>query len=233
MQTAIEMVAPQKEAAWSYSKLTSFEVCPRRYYEIDVLKNWPKERSAQLDWGDDVHEAMAKALRTGEPLPLMFQIFQKWIDKINAAPGELLIEEQCRWAITRDFVPTTWFSNKVWLRCIADAVKINKDVALVVDWKTGKSRNADPVQLMLTSLMMLIQYPKLQSVRSDFVWLQEDTNTTQVLYRNEAADQWAEIMPRVEKLQLATANEEFPPRPNRFCEKWCPVRTCEYFGTRQ
>ena len=213
--------------AWSYSKLTAFETCPRRYHETQVLKNWGEERSEQLTWGDEVHEAMARALR-GTPLPSSMSVYQPWLDKVLRTPGELLVE--CKWAITRDFKPTPWFSNKVWLRSIADAVKLDDNVALVVDWKTGKSRNSDEVQLILTSLMMFIQFPKLLRVRSDFVWLQEDSQTTQVIDRHEAADRWAEIMPRVERLRQATDDENFPPMPNPFCRKYCAVKTCEYWG---
>ena len=121
-------------------------------------------------------------------------------------------------------------SSKVWLRAIADAVKLDNDVGLLVDWKTGKSTNADQVQLVLTSLVMLMHFPALQCVRSDFVWLQEDDHTTQVLYRNEAPDAWAEILPRVKKLEEATLEENFPPKPGRFCRSWCLVKTCEYWG---
>lgn len=225
-------VAAPKPFSWSYSKLKAYEICPRRYHETDILKAWPEERSENLTWGDAVHKAMADALR-GKELPLAYSMYQPWIDKVNATKGELLVEEQCKWAITRDLTPTAWFSKTTWARTVADAVKIDLTApatALVVDWKTGKSSNVDEVQLILTSLVALIQFPKLQCVRSDFVWLQEDDKTTQVIYRREAADHWAEIMPRVEKLQQATANTDFPPRPNPFCRRWCPVKTCEYWG---
>jgi hypothetical protein len=220
----------EKPFSWSFSRLKGFEVCPRRYNETDVLKKWSGERSAQLDWGDAVHKALANALRFNTPLPTVFQIFQHWIDKVARTPGELLIEDECRWAITREFKPTPWFAKNVWLRCVADAVKLDDDVALVVDWKAGKSANVDPIQLILTSLMMLLQFPRLQLVRSDYIWLQEDDHTTQVLYRSEAPDYWAELMPRVEKLHQAVRDDNFPPTPNRFCKSWCPVRTCEYWG---
>ncbi|HEX6825416.1 MAG TPA: PD-(D/E)XK nuclease family protein [Nitrospiraceae bacterium] len=219
-----------REFAWSYSRLNAFEICPRRFNEVMVKKAWPEERSENLEMGDAVHAAMATALKTGTDLPLAYTMYQPWIDKVNRTQGELLVEDQCRWAITREFKPTAWFSRQVWARSVADAVKVNDDVALVVDWKTGKSANADPMQLELTSLIALSQFPKLQAVRADFVWLQEDDHTTISVYRKEAADKWAEILPRVEKLQAATAANEFPPKPNRFCSKWCPVRTCEYWG---
>jgi PD-(D/E)XK nuclease superfamily len=220
---------------WSYSRLHGFELCPRRYYETQVLKAWPEDKTPQLAEGDAVHAAMAAALQ-GAMLPTKYRTtHQHWIDKVLNTKGELLVEEDAKWAIDRQFKPTTWFSKTVWLRCIADAVKLNlpEQVALVVDWKNGKSANADPVQLTLTGLMLFIQFPELLSIRSDFVWLQEDDFTTQVFYRDEAADQWAEILPRVKRFEQAAVNEEYPPKPGYFCQSYCPVETCEYHGTRQ
>jgi hypothetical protein len=217
--------------AWSFSRLKAFEDCPRRYHETQIKKDkWPEKRSAQLDWGDAVHKALATALRDGTPLPTVFRIFQHWIDKVNRTAGELLVEDDCKWAITRQFEPTPWFAKNVWLRVVADAVKLDNDAALVVDWKAGKSANADPIQLILTSLVMLIMFPELKAVRSDFIWLQEDSQTTQVLYRNEAVDYWAGLLPRVKLLEVATRDNHFPPKPNRFCARYCPVKSCEFWG---
>jgi hypothetical protein len=222
---------PAKPFAWSFSRLKAFEDCPRRYYETQVLKDkWPEKRSVQLDWGDAVHLAMANALRTGEPLPTIFRIFEKWIDMVRDVPGELLIEEDAKWAITREFRPTPWFAKNVWLRTVADAVKLDYPVAMVVDWKAGKSLNADPIQLILTSLMCFIQFPEVHCVISKFVWLQEDDETIQRIDRSEATDQWVELLPRIKLLQHATDTNNFPPKPNRFCRNYCPVRSCEYHG---
>jgi CRISPR/Cas system-associated exonuclease Cas4 (RecB family) len=221
-----------KPAAWSYSRLNDFESCPRRYVETKILKKWPEERSAQLELGDEIHAAMAATLQHGTPLPSSFAVFQPWIDSVNKTPGELLVEERCKFAITRDFKPTPWFSDKVWLRAIGDAVKLDSDVALAVDWKTGKSLNADTLQLSLLSLVLLASFPKLQCVRADFIFLNEDSQITEVIYRDEMADKWAEIIPRVQKLETATREDNFPPRPGRFCQSWCPVQTCEYHGQK-
>ena len=92
---------------WSYSRLSAFETCARRYHETQVKKAWPEEKSANLIWGDEVHDAMAIALKTNTPLPTSFKIHQHWVDKVRRTPGELLVEENCRWACTRRFEPTT------------------------------------------------------------------------------------------------------------------------------
>jgi hypothetical protein len=231
-----------KSFSWSFSRLKAFEDCPRRYHETQVLKDehgkplWPEEPSAILQYGDDVHKAMAVALMNNTPLPAKYRIYQKWIDSVNNTAGELLVEDECRWAINRDLEPTTWFAKDVWLRCIADAVKLDLTpadklpTALVVDWKAGKSINGDPIQLMLTSLMLFRQWPALMSVRADFIWLQENTQTTQSLFKDECKAQWRHLLPRVTRLENATKNNHFPPQPGRFCRRWCPVKSCEYNG---
>lgn len=227
----LQTASPPKTFSWSYSRLKAFEDCPRRYVETQVKKGaWPEEKSAILIFGDAVHKAMATALRTDTPLPTKYKQFQQWVDKVARTDGELLVEDECQWAVNRDMKPCAWFARDVWLRTVADAVKLDDDAALVVDWKTGKSLNGDPIQLMLTSLMAFLQFPKLQCVRSDFIWLQEDAQTTQVIYRNECGTHWANLMPRVTRLEAAHAKDNFPPIPNRFCRSWCPVKSCEYNG---
>ena len=90
--------SPQRPFTWSYSRLTGFELCPRRYDEVTRRKLWGEETSEQLTYGDDVHLAMAAALR-GTPLPATLRFIKHWIDKVLRTPGELLVE--CKWAMTR------------------------------------------------------------------------------------------------------------------------------------
>ena len=116
------------------------------------------------------------------------------------------------------------------MRCIADAVKLNYPAAMVIDWKAGKSANVDPVQLLLTSLMLFLQFPKIDRVVSVFVWLNENHMTEARVDRADATNHWAEILPRVERLAEATRRNNFPPMPGRFCKRYCPVTSCEFHG---
>jgi hypothetical protein len=227
-------IAPPSPYVWSYSNLHTYETCPRQFHETKILKRWPEEKSEHQIFGDKVHAAMALALQSGEPLPLEYAAYQPWIDKVMRTKGELLIE--CKWAITKDYQPTTFFSKTAWARGVADAVKVDlnpPEIAMVVDWKTGKSINVDELQLTLMALMAFIQFPKVLRVRAVFVWLREDEETNLVIDRSEMADQWAAIVPRVNKLQQAIVEENFPPTPNRLCQKWCSVLSCEYNGRKE
>ena len=185
----MDTIVEPKSFAWSFSRLKAYEDCPRRYHETMVKKAWGEEKSDLLKKGDEVHKAMADNLRYGVPLPLKYRIYQDWIDKLNNTKGHLMVEDECQLAINRQFKRTPWFAPDVWLRCVADVIKLDLEypaVAHVTDWKTGKSINGDPIQLIMTSLVLLCHFEELHAVCSDFVWLQgkHPDNTDSMAPRN-------------------------------------------------
>lgn len=215
-----------KPFTWSFSRLKNFETCPKKHYEVDIQKNFSEGESEQLKWGNQVHAAMAAALQ-GAPLPPEMASYQKWIDVVLAGPGKLLVEQ--KYAITRDFQPTAYFAPNVWYRGIGDVVRIDGPVGLVLDWKTGAIK-IDSVQLMLMAQCIFTHYPQLQRVRSEYVWLQEDASTPEVYSREDLADGWIGLMDRVSTLEDAAKTLSYPPKPSGLCKKWCPVKSCPYWG---
>lgn len=215
-----------KEWAWSYSKLKNYETCPKRHYEIDVLKSY-QDGGAGLAEGNDAHDCLAKACSGAEPLPERFKHYQVWVDRVRAGPGQLLVEQ--KYAITRDFRATTYFARDCWYRGIGDVVRIDGPVALVLDWKTGKVLdNID--QLVLMAQCLFSHYPQLLRVRSEFIWLKEDCSTAEVFDRQEVADKWIDILPRVTKLETASKALNYPPLPGGLCKNYCPVLSCPFHG---
>jgi hypothetical protein len=231
------IAAKPKEWAWSYSKLKNYEVCPKRHYKVDVLKNYDDsvdasgKKNEHIDEGNQAHDALAKACRDALPLPEKFKHYQIWVDRVRSGPGELLVEQ--KYAITRDFRATTYFGRDVWYRGIGDIVRIDGPVALVLDWKTGKILE-DSVQLMLMAQCLFSHFPQLKRVRSEFVWLKDECTTPEVFTRQEIADAWVELLPRVSTLESASKSLTFPPKPGPFCKKYCPVDSCPFWrkGTR-
>ncbi len=221
----------KKEFAWSYSKLKNFMSCPKKHYEVDLAKNYAEEANddpnTPLNWGNRAHEALALALTTNQPIADEFKDFQPWVDRVYAGPGQLLVEQ--KYAIDRDFGPTTYFAKNVWYRGIGDVVRIDGPVALVLDWKTGKIL-VDSVQLMLMAQCIFSHYPDVKRVRSEFVWLKDDCTTPEVFTRQEVADNWVHLMERVNALEMAHKLQDYPPKPSGLCKKWCPVTSCIYHG---
>lgn len=217
----------QKEWSWSYSKLKNFEVCPKRMYEVDIAKTFQDSGGEALVWGNQVHDALAKALKNNTPLPKEMEAYAYWVDRVRRGTGELLVEQ--KYAITRDFKKTTYFAKDVWYRGIGDVVRINDTVALVLDWKTGKILE-DSVQLMLMAQCLFSHFPKITHVRSSFVWLKDDCETPELLSRQEVADQWVGLMDRVNGMEQAAKDMNYPPKPGRLCRSYCPVTSCPFHG---
>lgn len=216
-----------KPFAWSYSKLKNFETCPKRHYEVDINKTYKEEDSEQLVWGNRVHKSMADALGKNVPLPDEMSLYQGWVDKVKAGPGILLVEQ--KYALTKDLKKTEYFAPNVWYRGIGDVVRIHQNVGLILDWKTGKPLD-DNVQLGLMAQCLFSNYPALQAVRSEFVWLKDATTSPETFTRETLRDMWTDLIDRVGSLEHAYATETYPPKPSFLCKRYCPVQSCPYFG---
>lgn len=218
-----------KEFAWSYSKLKNFESCPKRHFHIDIAKDIREEESEQLKWGNYVHDILAKRCGSGTPLPEGTPAhYEVWCDRITRGGNSQILVEQ-KLAITRDLGKTSWFGNDAWYRGVGDVIKIVGDVALIVDWKTGKILE-DSVQLALMAQCVFAHYPEVQRVRSIFVWLKEDADTTEDFSRADMVGLWNLLHPRITNLKNANDTMTYAPKPGALCRKWCPVTFCPHHG---
>lgn len=213
--------------AWSFSKIDAFEGCPKRYYEYSVAKSVKDTDTSNMDWGNKVHDAMRDSLKFNKPLPEDMAPYQKWADRVLAGPGELFVEQ--KYGLTKDFSPCAYFAPIVWYRGIADAVRIWDNVGLAIDWKTGKKKDGK-IQLGLMALCLFQYYPKMQVVRTEYIWLNEDDTTTEVFKRSDMPHLITELMPRVDALEWAHKNMTFPPKPSGICVRWCNVVSCPFHG---
>lgn len=220
--------APLKPFTWTYSKLKNFENCPKKHYEIDVTKNIKEEDSDQLKWGNHCHDSFAKALGPNRvALPANMASFQPWVDKLVTTPGNILVENKM--ALTREFAPCEFFDRSVWFRAIVDVIKINGDVALIIDWKTGKIVE-DSVQLALSAACVFAKYPEIKKIRSRFVWLKENAQTDEDFTPDDMPGMWRNLWPRIQMLEHAHNTTTYPAKPSGLCRNWCPVSTCPHYG---
>lgn len=224
----------------SYSKVKNFETCPKKYWEVDVQKNF-KDQSPQLAEGDEVHRVMAVHAKSGAPLEGVYAPYDHWLhgrnerdygptrDGILTLPGTILIEQ--KFAITRDFQPAPFFGKNVWWRGIGDIIRIDDTVAHYRDYKTGKMKH-DATQLMIVAQMIFSHYPNVRRILAQFVWMQEDVVTSEFYSREDMLAQWPALIDRYNALNHAHVTCTFPPTPNRLCAQYCPVLSCPYHGKR-
>lgn len=231
--------APNKPFAWSWSKIKNYEVCPKRHYHLDVAKDIKEPKSEELQYGDTVHMILEQRVGKGTTLPPYHQpTLEPWAQWVLNGPGKVITEAEL--AITKTFQPCPWFDprdrpvaddERAWLRTKLDVLKINGPVAIIVDWKTGKVKD-DPAQLMLNAATTFVHYPELQIIKSYFVWLAENATSEVTLNRAQLPELWSNLWPRIEAVRIAHEGHDYPPTPNRLCEKWCPVKQCPHNGQR-
>lgn len=220
-----------KAWAWSYSKVKNYRTCPKRYYEIDVAKNFVEPKGPALDYGDRVHKAWQARIAKGTPFPDDPEEFpEDWevaAQRLCAAPGKIMTEQQL--AIKEDLSPCTWFDKQTWFRAIADYLVVNGPVAMAIDYKTGKVVE-DSEQLALMAETIFSHYPEVQAVRTEFWWLKDDAATRRDYQRKNRHQTWAGIMPDVMTLKQAHETMTFPPKPSGLCRRFCAVTSCPYHG---
>ena len=228
MNPTVADVPAQAGPAWSYSRLRNFETCPKRHYHYDIAKDVREPQSQQLLAGNELHRAFEHRLTRDTPLPMGLRQHEGYLAKIKAAPGVLHGEQ--RLALTGEFQMSAFFGPRVWFRTVIDAVLIQADRAraLIFDWKTGKVKE-DDTQLQLMALTTFVSLPEVDRVRASLVFTEYGQTVTSEFTRDGQAEIWHEILPRVDAMQQAAREKDYPAKPSGLCKKYCAVASCPFF----
>lgn len=213
------------DAAWSYSRLSGFETCPKKFHALSVAKTIKEEPNEQTNYGKEVHLAFADFVKKGKPLPLHLHQHTALLTQLRNAPGEKIVEQQV--AINRNFEPTGWFDNDVWCRVISDLTILNPPRGVLFDYKTGKQYD-DFTQLRLAGAVIFQLAPEIEELTLSYIWTKNRKVTKEAMSRGQIQAVWSDFMPRINRYQAAFDKQEFPARPGIHC-KWCPVKTCPYW----
>lgn len=223
--------------AWSFSQLSRFRNCPRQYYHLNVAKDFKEIEGDANKWGQRVHDAMAKRIVKSTPLPEGMEQWEKWavhvLRDISPDPDGLFIERKM--AVTRDegrLKPCEFFDRHVepWLRVVLDVLKIDEDMAFILDWKTGRRMDIDSLQLPISAAVVFAHYPNVEIIKTQYVWLAQDASKEETIERADLRKHWAQIAPQVERMVNSIRDRSWPAQPSGLCVKHCPVTTCEYYG---
>jgi hypothetical protein len=213
---------------WSYSRLKAFETCPKRFFHYDIIKDVEEAESPALREGNEMHRAFEARVRDGTKLPLPYGHHEPTLAKLVDAPGVTYAEQKL--GLTADFKPTAFFSPSVWFRTVIDFCKVRSSSAVVVDYKSGKVTE-DETQLSLMAATLFHHEPKLDEVKTAFLFANRDKVISRIFTRPELNTIWGGILPRVKKLEEATRHEDYPPKPSGLCVKYCGVVSCPHHGT--
>lgn len=224
-----------KEFSWSYSALTTYELCPKKYFHLYVAEKGTPERVADADSsfsadGKIIHDAFRQRVTKGVPFPLPMRNFEKMAAKFADAPGEKHAEMKL--AINRQYEPVGYFDKDVFLRVVIDLaiVQAKTKIAIVIDWKTGKVKD-DPTQNALNAAVLSRWMPEIEMFKTLFVWVNSNQITPHSYTAHSLMAVWTAILPRVAKIEEARKTTTFPAKKNGLCG-WCPVKQCPHYVER-
>ena len=215
---------------WSFSSQNAYKTCPRQFYELRVAKNYKQEESEALIWGNDVHKSIEEYGKFGKPMPARMANMQPQVDRFLNAPGETIFEAEL--ACTTELNPTGFWDENAWARAKVDLLKIGNGKAINLDWKTGK-RKPDSLQLRMSTALVFIQYPEVDTITTIFYWFQEPSKPTIAKFsRHEDTPEHLldPFVDTIADMAWSEKNQTWPAKPSGLCKRHCPVRTCPHYG---
>jgi len=218
---------------WSYSSISLFKQCPRKYHHLRILRDVVEPVTPHLAYGSDAHKAAEDYGRDGVPLPARFEFMKSMIDTIMCSSGELLFEQKL--AVTRDLVACDFNSPDAWWRGIADFMAVpaagDGDEATLIDYKTGKSAKfADTDQLELLSLAIFAQYPHIKKVKGGLLFVVSQEFITLHVDREGSEARWNKWKNVSQRLDDCETYGVWNASSNFTCRNFCAVTTCEHNG---
>lgn len=214
--------------AWSHTRLSDFEQCPKMFHHKNILKDVPKPSGEHLIRGRDVHKHLENAVKGTDALPPHLHHCQQLIDGLVANSDEVHAEVQ--YTLTEGLAETTWFSKTAWVRMAWDVIALKDRVAHVWDWKTGKVKD-NHSQLALFAAGVMRKYTWIDEVKTTYIWVDHKKSTSKSFPNTPAVFNglWQDFSERSECIQLANEAGNWPAIKNKYCH-WCPCgpHQCEY-----
>lgn len=214
--------------SYSHSALKQFKTCPRQFYEMRILKAWPREDTTQTLYGTELHLALELAIRDNVPLPAHLAFLQPVLDTVMSLPGEKYAELEL--AVNKELEPCPMDDPLAWMRGIIDLAIINGTSARIIDWKTGSNKYPDKDQLTLMALLLFAHYPAVQEVKSALLFVLKDDMVKHETPKNKAASLWSAFREDVAKVERCHETGVWHEKSSGLCKRYCAVLTCFYNG---
>lgn len=225
-----------KLTAWSYSSLTLFDQCPRKYEELRLKKSVTEPKTEAIMYGEEVHKAAELHIRDQIPVPEKYAIINPYMEKMKALPGNKLCEHKLGLRIENGkIVPCGFFDVDVWFRCVVDLLSLdnNNDRAFVIDYKTGKSSQyADDLQLKLMAAAVFLHFGRIKKIKAGLLFFVAEDFIKRDYEAQQKLTVFSELSTLLQRREEAYKTGVFNPKQNFTCKAYCPVMSCRLNGRR-
>jgi len=204
---------------WSYSKLSTYEQCPRQFRHKYIDKLPQPEPGPALARGLDIHEKAEKFV-TGviKKLPKELEAYSDEFKSLKKMGGTKEID--C--SFTKDFQPTAWNAwDNVWCISKLDSTcKIEDDEACIIDYKTGKVYDTHKDQSDVYALAGFIHWPHVDYITGEF-WYLDQPNEEPGIWVYERKQHFKQLQNLFARRVAAMSKDtKFNIKPSYKC-KWC------------
>ena len=232
--------------SWSYSRWETYDKCPAQYKGKFIDKNpaFQTDPGPALIHGRRVHGGMAAYLTGGDngtyyaeqekvtyTADMRFEA--KKYDLFDGVVRELAsmqpVVEQ-NWGYKRDYSPGPWFGKDVYFRNILDVgVLWPTNHYSAVDWKTGRPKEDNALQMETQAVAIFKRYPQVHWVETRLMYVDTGQERHDEFLRKNLASLVATWDKRVGVIEN---DDKFAPRPGFQCQ-YCPLAkskggTCPY-----
>lgn len=207
----------------SYSRLNTFDTCPRRFLLEYIALNRPSSSELQNSFGregSEKHKELELYLTSDAALPDWVPV--EFRERIISLKTEGFASEQ-EMAFTVDWKPCAWDDPDAAWRVKIDASKVILPVAQVKDFKTGKIKMSHWLaQLEIYAIAMFLTYPEVEVVEAELWYLFHNHRSFATFYRGGLKRLMAKYDGKRAKIEAKVAdadpNKAFPKQPSGLCE---------------
>ena len=222
-----------KHIALSYSRLSTYELCPKKFKASYIDKNYPDESGkACFVKGKKKHSQLENYINFKvDPtiIPVRYdgdvKAASSMVDKLINNGYSISAEHQL--AVDLDFNEASWFDKSVMYRAICDFIAIRGDEATIGDWKTGKFRDYDGSktgQLHLSAAIVFSLYPNINTITAAYFFIEHK----QTVMRRFTRDMDLRT-PFLESFDTVNNDKTFEPVRNSYCH-WCLIKDDCIYG---
>lgn len=217
-------------APWSFSRLKSFEQCPKQFYHMKIAKDYTEGETDAMRYGTEAHLVAEEYIRDGKPVPAKFAYMKDVLEALNRRRGNKTTE--IKMGLTVDLEPCKFRAKDVWWRGIADLVITDGSTAWIVDYKTGKSaKYADKGQLELMALATFKFFPEIKSINAALIFTKAK-KFIKHKYTDDMIDSlWDKWLSKFKRMEVAYETDTWNAHPSGLCKRHCAVVECVYNGS--
>lgn len=207
----------------SHSKMQVFWNCELRFYYQYIARSVVDLGSEHSEYGNRVHKVLedmgtgARALgdETDET-----RGYTPLVERILKEPGETYFELSL--GVNDKQEPCDFFDPLCTFRGKYDVIVNRGSEAYLLDWKTGKVKT-DESQLKLGALLLMLNFPLVNTVRTGFIWLRYNKITRGVTTRDMLPHLWGAFLADAETIETTVGCSNYVSKPSGLCG-YCPAQ---------